>query len=137
MSNVYDVKPSELISAAAEALKDKIKKKEYINYVKSGAGKERPPQQENFWYIRSASLLRQVYLNGPIGVQRLSTRYGNRKEHSVHRRHHVAAARGIIRDMLQELENAKLIKRDKVGRVITPQGRSFLDKIATQIATKR
>jgi len=55
----------------------------------------------------------------------------------VHRRHHVAAARGIIRDMLQELENAKLIKRDKVGRVITPQGRSFLDKIATQIATKR
>jgi len=137
MSNVYDIKPSELISAAAEALKDKIKKKEYINYVKSGAGKERPPQQENFWYIRSASLLRQVYLNGPIGVQRLSTRYGNRKEHSVHRRHHVAAARGIIRDMLQELENAKLIKRDKVGRVITPQGRSFLDKIATQIATKR
>jgi len=137
MSNVYDIKPSELISAAAEALKDKIKKKEYINYVKSGAGKERPPQQENFWYIRSASLLRQVYLNGPIGVQRLSTRYGNRKEHSVHRRHHVGAARGIIRDMLQELENAKLIKRDKVGRVITPQGRSFLDKIATQIATKK
>ncbi len=134
MSNVYEVKPSELVAAAANALKDKIKKKDYINYVKSGAGKERPPQQEGFWYTRSASLLRQIYINGPIGVQRLSTRYGSRKEHEVSRHHHVNAARGIIRDMLQELENAKLVKSAKGGRVITPQGKSFLDKIASQLA---
>ncbi|MEM3227658.1 MAG: 30S ribosomal protein S19e [Candidatus Micrarchaeaceae archaeon] len=133
MSNVYDVKPSELVSAAAQALKEKIKKKEYINYVKSGAGKERPPQSDDFWYTRSASLLRQIYINGPVGVGRLSTRYGSKKEHTVHRKHHVRAARGIIRDMLQELENAKLVKKEKSGRIITPQGKSFLDKLATQI----
>jgi small subunit ribosomal protein S19e len=137
MANVYDAKSSELISAAAAALKDKIKKKEYMNYVKSGPSKERPPAQSDFWYIRSASILRQVYINGPVGVSRLSTRYGSRKEHVVHRRHHMGAGTGIIRDMLQELEKANLIKKAKIGRVITPQGKSFLDKIANQIVGKK
>jgi len=32
-----------------------------------------------------------------------------------------------------ELEKAKLVKSTKGGRVITPQGRSFLDKICKEI----
>lgn len=137
MSNVQDVKPSELVSAAAQALKDKIKKREYMDYVKSGPSKERPPTQGDFWYTRSASMLRQVYLNGPIGVSRLATRYGSRKEHVVHRKHHMKAGSGIIRDMLQELEGAGLIKKVKTGRAITPQGKSFLDRVAGQLVGKK
>ncbi len=137
MANVNDVNSAQLVSAAAAALKEKIKKRDYINYVKSGPSKERPPAQSDFWYTRSASILRQVYLNGPIGVTRLATRYGSRKEHVVHRRHHVQAGSGIIRDMLQELEKANMIKKVKNGRVITPQGKSFLDKIANQVSGRK
>ena len=130
MPNVYDVKASKLVGAVAAQLKDKIKKPEYINYVKSGANRERPPTDPDFWYVRGASVLRQVYINGPVGVSKLRTRYGSRKEHSVHRRHHVGAGGGIIRDLFQELERAQLVKSTKEGRVITPKGRSFVDKIA-------
>ncbi|MCL4389546.1 MAG: 30S ribosomal protein S19e [Candidatus Marsarchaeota archaeon] len=130
MPNVYDVKASKLVGAVAVQLKSVIKKPGYINYVKSGANRERPPSDPDFWYARGASMLRQVYINGPVGVSKLRTRYGSRKEHSVHRRHHVRAGGSIIRDLFQELEKAQLVKTTKEGRVITPKGRSFMDKIA-------
>ncbi len=133
MSNVYDVKASELVKAAAAQLKGKITKPGYLNYVKSGANKERVPSDPDFWYMRSASILRQVYVNGPIGVSRLRTRYGSRKEHSVHRKHMVRAGGSVIRDSFQSLEKINFVKNTKGGRMITPQGRSFLDKIAKQI----
>ncbi len=133
MPNVYDVKASKLVKAAAAQLKDKIKKPDYLNYVKSGANKERVPSDPDFWYMRSASILRQVYMNGPIGVSRLRTRYGSRKEHSVHRKHTVKAGGSVIRDSFQSLEKINFVKNTKRGRIITPQGRSFLDKIAKQV----
>lgn len=133
MANVYDVKANDLIKIAAERLKGKIDKPAYVDFVKSGANKERVPQDPNFWYVRSASLLRHIYLNGPVGVSRLRTKYGSRKEHVVHRRHHVKSGGSVIRDSLIGLEKLKYIRSTKEGRVITPQGRSFLDKICKEI----
>ncbi len=133
MANIYDVKASDVIRLASERLKDKLKKPYYVDFVKSGANKERVPQDPNFWYVRSASILRFVYMNGPVGVSRLRTKYGSRKEHVVHRRHHVKSGGSVLRDAMIELEKAKLVKSTKEGRVITPQGRSFLDKICKEI----
>jgi small subunit ribosomal protein S19e len=134
MTNVYEVDSALLVKAAAERLKDKLKKPDYMNYVKSGAGRDRVPSDPDFWYIRSASILRQVYLNGPVGVARLRTRYGNKKEAVVHKKHHVKASGSIIRDEMQQLEALNFVKKTKEGRVITSQGKSFLDKIAKEVA---
>ncbi len=133
MANVYDVKSGELVKIAAERLKGKLEKPKYVDYVKSGANKERVPQSQDFFYMRGASILRQVYVNGPIGVSRLRTRYGSRKGHVVHRMHHVRSGGSIIRDALQGLERIGYVKNSKEGRVITPQGKSFLDKIAKEL----
>jgi small subunit ribosomal protein S19e len=134
MSNVYEVKAADLVRVAAQRLKEKsMKRPAYVDFVKSGPSKERVPQDRDFWFTRSASILRQVYLNGPIGVSKLRTRYGSRKEHVVHRRHHMKAGGSIIRDALIELERLKLVQNTKEGRVITPQGKSFLDKISNEL----
>jgi len=137
MANVYDVKASDVVKLAAERLKDKLKKPAYIDFVKTGANKERVPQDPDFFYIRSASILRQAYLNGPIGVSKLRTRYGSRQEHVVHRRHHVKAGGSIIRDALQQLEKAGYVELSKdkrrKGRIITNAGKSFMDKIAKEL----
>lgn len=137
MATVYDVKSSDVVSLAAERLKEKLKQPAYIGTVKSGAGKERLPASPDFWYTRSASILRQVYVNGPVGVSRLRTKYGNRKEHVVHRKHHVRAGGSIIRDALIGLEKAGYVKNTKLGRVITPAGKSFIDKICKELAGKQ
>ncbi len=135
MSNIFDVKGSDLVSQAAQQLKGKIKKPDYMNYVKSGANKERPPLDPDFWYVRSASILRQVYINGPVGVSKLRVRYGSAKGHSVHRKHHEEAGGSIIRDSLMALETINFVKKTKKGRVITPQGKSFLDKLSKSAST--
>jgi small subunit ribosomal protein S19e len=134
MATVYDVKASDVIGLAAERLRDKLKKPAYMGFVKSGSGRERMPVDPNFWYIRSASILRQVYMNGPVGVSRLQTKYGKKKEHVIHHKHHVRAGGSIIRDSLIELEKAGLVKNTKAGRVITPQGKSFVDKVCKELS---
>jgi small subunit ribosomal protein S19e len=138
MANVYEVNPQELIKAAAAKLKEVIKEPpEYVHFVKSGVSRERPPQDADFWYMRSASVLRQVYLNGPIGISRLRVRYGSKKEHVVHRKHFMRAGGSIISDSLKALEDAGLVKKDQKGRTITPKGKSFLDKLSNSVLTSK
>ena len=66
----------------AHALKESgdFAKPDWINFVKTGAGKMRPIEDVDFWYKRAASILRQFYIRGIVGVGRLRTRYGNRKD---------------------------------------------------------
>ena len=134
MADILEVDTADLISRAAAKLKEKgLKKPEYVDYVKTGAGRERPPTDEDFWYTRCASVLRQVYLNGPIGISRLRARYGNRKNHTRHRHHHYKGGGSVIKDAFDELEKAGYVKTSKQGRTITPAGRSFLDKMANDM----
>lgn len=134
MANIYEVESDALVRHAAEKLKEEgIPMPEYINYVKSGAGKERPPTSRSFWYVRCASVMRQAYVNGPIGVSKLRTRYGSRQRHVVHRPHHRRAGGSIIKDAFDALEGKGYVKKTKEGRVITAKGRSFLDKAAGEL----
>lgn len=133
MSNVYDVDSQSINRKISAALKDKIEKPEFINYVKSAPSRERAPVDSDFWFVRSASILRQIYINGPVGTSRLLNRYGNRTNHISRRKHHKKAGGSIIRRSLQELEKAGLIKKGPKGRIMTPQGTSFLDKISKEL----
>ncbi len=139
MVTVKDVPADLLIRELAELLKTmpQIKPPPWATFVKTGANKERPPMQSDWWYVRAASILRKIYLHGPVGVERLRTAYGYRaKIGSEMRREHTRKAGGaIIRKILQQLEEAGLVmKVPKKGRALTPQGRSLLDKVAAKIA---
>ena len=134
MANVYEVDSGKLIASAALKLKEKgIAKPGYVDYVKTGPSRERIPQSKDFWYVRCSSVLRQVYINGPLGVSSLRTRYGSKKGHVVSRHHHYRAGGSMITDALNALEKAGYVKKGKQGREITASGRSFLDKAANEI----
>nr|HIK01020.1 40S ribosomal protein S19 [Candidatus Undinarchaeales archaeon ERR594346 U_76725] len=81
MVSTLDINTNALIDAAKEELKtvEALKKPEWAHYAKSGAHKERPPQNDDFWQIRAAALMRKLYKKGPIGVSRLRKEYGGRK----------------------------------------------------------
>ena len=136
MVTVMDVRADKMISALKEELKKmkNITPPEWSKYVKSGVNAERIPEQEDFWYIRSAAILRKIYLEGPIGVQRLRNLYGGKKRRGHKPAHHRKAGGKIIRLMLQQLEGEGLIRKHekKRGRVITPKGQKLLDKIASR-----
>ena len=79
---IYDLPAQEYNLKLAEALKkiSEFKKPEWIEFVKSGTSKERPIEDVDFWYKRTASILKQIYNKKTIGVSRLRTKYGSKKE---------------------------------------------------------
>src|SRR3989344_4204340 len=136
MATIYDVNPNKLISKAAEELKklESIKPPVWAPFVKTGVHKERVPVEKDFWYKRSASVLRKLYILGPVGVNKLRVKYGGKKNRGTKPEETREGSGNIIRKILQQLEKTEFIKQTEVGnhkgRVITSKGKKFLDGIA-------
>ncbi len=130
MVSIKDSDPQKVVQFTAEELKDKIKMPEWARFVKTGVSKERPPENADWWYVRGASVMRRLYVDGPVGVSRLRTYYGG-----LHRRGHKPAhfARGsgkILRTLLIDLEKAGLVAKDKKGRTLTKDGIKLVNAAA-------
>jgi small subunit ribosomal protein S19e len=137
MPTPHDVPASLLIDRLATYLKnnvDPIRPPDWATLVKAGVHKERPPEDPDWWYVRCASILRKIYLKGPIGVERLRSEYGGRKDMGVRPEHTRKGSGAIIRNALKQLEEAKLVQTVKGrGRMITSEGRRLLDLLSTEI----
>jgi len=111
-----------------------IKPPVWALFVKTGVHKERPPQNPDWWYIRCASLLRKIFLHGPVGISRLRTAYGGRKRRGVKKEHFRKGSGAIIRKILQQLEQAGLVtKTEKDGRILTGDGLSLIYRLSNRI----
>lgn len=133
MVTIFDIPPKELINKIANYLKENkiIEPPPWALYVKTGVHKERPPTNPDWWYVRSASILRKLYIHGPIGISRLRKMYGGRRRHGLKPPHFWKGSGSIIRKSLQQLEKAGLVEKiNREGRILSPKGRSFLDNIA-------
>ena len=138
MTTVFDVKPDALIKLVSEKLKGfpELSPPPWAAFVKTGVHKERVPDDPDWWYVRSASILRRIYLDGPVGVERLRTRYGGKKAKGNKPPRFVKGSGSIQRKICQQLQAAGLVeKTEKDGRKISPKGRSFLDKCADEVAS--
>lgn len=135
MKSARDVEPQKLVEKVKEELKkiEEIKPPEWAKFAKSGVHKQRPPEQLDFWYIRAASILRRIYMDGPVGVERLRSYYGGARKKGYHPKHFRKASGAIIRKILQQLEKARLVEKSAKGRKITAKGQKFLDNIAKEI----
>lgn len=103
----------------------------WAEFVKTGQDRELPPMQSDWWFLRTASLLKKVNKFGPIGTNRLSKQYGGKKNRGHRPDKKVNASRKIIRVALQQLEAAKLVKTQtgvNAGKVLTKEGVEVLKK---------
>jgi len=131
---IFAQNPEKYIPALAEALKKvpEFEVPDWAMYVKTGVSRERPPMMEDFWYTRAASILRQLYIRGVVGVGKLRTRYGSRKDRGGKPDKFFKSGGKIIRVILQQAEAAGLVEkilRRQHGRRLTQSGRDFLDSI--------
>lgn len=136
MVTVMDVNPRKLVWATKEELKniEEIKPPAWSNYAKSGVSRQRTPEQPDFWYIRGASLLRRIYIDGPVGVEKLRSYYGGRKRRGTKPARFKKSSGSVLRKLMQQLESAGLVKKQKVnGREITAKGRKLLDNVANKV----
>lgn len=136
MKNVREIEPGKYNILLAEALKKvpEFKKPEWIDFVKSGTNRQRPIQDVDFWQKRAASILRQIYIQKIVGVQKLRTRYGGRKDRGMKPPRFKKSSGKIIRHILQQAEAAGFVEKVKdtkhSGRQLTSKGREFMESVA-------
>ncbi len=134
MVTLFDASPNDVIEIAAKQLKEKITKPSWALVVKTGTHKQRPPVDPDWWFVRAAAVLRTVYIQGPIGVQKLRRKYGGKKKRGVVPEEFRKGSGSILRKILQELQKCGFVEPSKnkiyKGRVITGSGRSFMDNAA-------
>jgi len=136
MTTVYDVPPTQLIEAVAQDLKGKaeFKPPAWSEYVKTGVHREKAPENPDWWYVRVAAVMRKVYTHGPIGVSRLTAEWGGPKDRGSKPYKARKGSGSIVRVSLKQLEAAGLVvKKGKVGRIISPKGQSYLDNMANKV----
>lgn len=142
MVNVLDADANAFVSALKEELKayPKIVAPEWAKFVKTSVSKERVPTQPDFWHIRTASILRYIYIHGPRGVSRLRTKYGSRKNRGSKQEKHFKGSGKIIRVILQQLEGEGFLKHvmrgKRKGRELTPKAVKLMDNVAYKVAKK-
>ena len=134
MADIRAISPIEYNTKLAEALKEvsEIEQPAWVDFVKTSSHKKRPTLDPDFYYKRAASILKQAYLKGIIGVSRLRSRYGGRKKAGMKPAKFVKAGGKIIRTILQQSEAAGLLEKatgKKAGRQLTAEGKKLLESI--------
>jgi small subunit ribosomal protein S19e len=134
MTDIRSIESHKYNALLAEALKKipEIKKPEWAELVKTSTSNKRPTNEEDFWHKRSASILRQIYIRKIVGVQRLRTRYGGKKERGQRPEEFRRGGGKIIRVILQQAEEAgfvEKIKGKRTGRQLTQKGKDFMESV--------
>lgn len=103
--------------------------------MKTSSGKELPPQDAEGWfYKRTASIARHVYLHKDVGVGALRKKYGASVNRGAAPSHHKDASGSINRKALQGLEKLGVVEiSNNGGRRITENGQRDLDRIAVEL----
>lgn len=134
MATAYDVPAGKLLPRLAEELKkmEAIKAPEWALFAKTGRHREKSPIDDDWWFVRSAAVLRKVYIYGPIGTTRIAEAFGGKADRGSKPNKAVRGSRSIARLTIQQLEISQLIQKDKDGgRVVTGKGRKLVDNVST------
>jgi len=133
----FNIPASIYIQRLAKHIKDNVDSVQpppWSLVAKTSSHTPRQPEDPEWWFTRAASILRKIYIHGPIGIEQLRAEYGGRKRKGNIREHAKKGGGSNIRKILQQLEAAGLIETSKnKGRTITKDGRRTLDKLAAEI----
>ncbi len=136
MTTVFDVPAKELIDEVAK----KLSKDEAIDlpegnmYSKTSVARENPPENDDWWHIRCASVLRKIYIHNGIGIEVLRAEYGGRRDRGSKPNKARLGSGSITRRAVQQLEKAGYVTKIKgKGRIITSKGRSFMDNASKEV----
>ena len=137
MTTVFDVPPDPLLAKVAGKLQadPKFAPPDWAKAVKTGIHREKAPYNPNWWPTRVASLLRRVYVDGPVGVIHLAAKYGGTRDRGSAPNRARMGSRSIVRVALKQLEAAGYVQAIKgKGRVVMGPGRKILDNSAHEVA---
>lgn len=132
-----DVNKQLVIEKLATMLKEVAIPPSWAEFVKTGHGKQRPPVRTDWWQVRTASVLMSIEKLGPVGVSKLTVKYGTKKNRGYKPEKATKGSGSVIRKILQQLESAKLVeqavKGAHKGRVLTTAGKKMIVQASKEV----
>merc|ERR1711957_1023025 len=135
---VKDVEAEKFIVSFAQHLKrqGRFEIPKWADVVKTAKYKELPPNDPDWLYVRTASMVRKIYIRAGMGVGAFRKVYGGQLRRGTQRNIYSTGSGKIARYIMQQLEEMGLVEQDdNGGRRITKEGQRELDTVAVQAAT--
>jgi len=132
---VKDVDADQFIKSFAQHLKrqGRFEIPKWADVVKTGKAKELPPLDPDWLYVRTASMVRKIYIRGGMGVGGFRKIYGTQNRRGTRKNIYSKASGKIARYIMQQLEEMSLVEQDENGgRKISTEGQRELDTVAVQ-----
>ena len=139
---VLDVPSNKFVNALASFFKEKnvIKLPEWSPIVKCSHANEIVPLSNDFLYVKAAAIARILYITKKksLGVGSLRSFFGKKKRRGVQPPKSMKAGGRCIREIVKQLkdngyvENYRNTEQTTFGLVLTKNGRTELDKIASK-----
>ena len=122
MVTVYDVPAEKLILKVSEKLKenDKIVPPEWAEFAKTGIHTERAPVQQDWWYTRAASIMRKLYVKGPMGTSKLAGEYGGFNDRGTRQSREAATSSGSVSFSFRTQASSRQPRTSREGRSPPP-----------------
>ena len=141
---VLDVPSNLFINALAAFFKEKnvIKLPKWSSLVKSSHANEIVPLNPDYMFFKAAAIARILYVtkSNSLGVGSLKTFFGKKKRRGEQPPKFMKAGGKIIREVVKQLKTNGYIENygtkeqsTTYGMVLTKQGRTELDKIASKV----
>ncbi|OAG31315.1 small subunit ribosomal protein S19e [Nematocida displodere] len=143
---IEEICPAKFIATLSKALEDekKITPPADTAHIKTGHGRQIAPEEENWYFVRTASILRKLYieeLTNPeksrhgFGTMWFARVYGGAKNNGHKPSHVVSGSKSLVRRILQSLEGLKFVSQiPNGGRKLTATGLSYLGEVANKAA---
>jgi len=123
---------NQTVEILADDLEETLRAPMWSQFAKTSHGNENPPQRDDWWHVRGAAILLSVKQLGPIGTNKLSRKYGTKKDRGYEPEIFAPASRKIIRTLLQQLEEHGYVEHGEKdghkGRMITDDGQALITK---------
>eukprot|EP00921_Rhytidocystis_pertsovi_P002264 GHVQ01003870.1.p1 GENE.GHVQ01003870.1~~GHVQ01003870.1.p1 ORF type:complete len:179 (+),score=22.65 GHVQ01003870.1:164-700(+) len=136
VKTVKDVRADAFISTYATHLKRSgvMEYPKWADYVKTGVAKELAPYDQDWIYVRAASILRHLYMRPDCGVGGFRKLYSSKKRRGSAPGHSKLASGKIVRYILMQFEKMGLVAKGqrKGGRRLTSEGMREVDTVARQ-----
>merc|ERR1711953_863064 len=113
MVTLKDVPANKFIEAYAEFLKksNKIELPKWVDLVKTGHYHELAPYDDDWFYTRSAAIVRRLTVRPRLGVGSLANMFGGKERNGSARKHHAKDSKAVIRACMKALEKAGILMR--------------------------
>ncbi|CAK9074580.1 40S ribosomal protein S19-1 [Durusdinium trenchii] len=119
----------------SKAARGRFELPKWADVVKTSKARELPPSDPDWLYVRTASMVRKIYIRKGMGVGAFRKVYGSQQRRGTCTNVFTKSSGKIARYILQQLEEMGLVEQDEEGgRMITKEGQRELDTVAVQAA---